>query len=393
MAIDSIIPDDAHPVRATARHGAPRHVAHHDFAPIDRPVLAVDKLTFLGETEIPFGSSFGGLQIGGLSAITHDASNDLYYALSDDRSSDARFYKLTIDLSDGRLSDGDVRFTGVQTLSDMSGERFPANTLDPEGLALRGHHLYLSSEGDASALISPFVDRFTLDGQLAAELPVDNKYTPTADQSTGIRNNLAFEALTVTPNGKQLYVGTEDALLQDGPNADLANGSPSRIIRYDLASGKPDAEYVYRTDPIQQAPDPSDSFATNGLVELLALDNAGHMLALERSFSTGVPGNDIRLYFLSTDGATDVSDLPALQGQTYEPASKTLLLDFNDLGITLDNIEGMAFGPDLPDGSKSLVLVSDDNFSSIQVTQFIALSLDLEQGKGCAGPHAYLWKD
>ena len=55
------------------------------------------------------------------------------------------------------------------------------------------------------------------------------------------------------------------------------------------------------------------------------------------------------------------------------------MLDFDELGITLDNVEGMTFGPDLPDGRRTLVLVSDDNFSETQVTQFLGFGLDLER--------------
>ena len=349
-------------------------------------VTSVGTPEFLGEADIPFTASVNGLQIGGLSALTYDPVHDLYYTLSDDRSSNARFYKVGIDLSDGHLSPGDVQFKAVQTLSTANGQPFAANSLDPEGLTLRGDALYLSSEGDASALINPFVDRIGLDGQVRAELPVAAKYNPTADGSSGIRNNLAFEGLSVTPDGRTLYVGTEDALQQDGPNADLTTGSPSRLIQYDLGTGQPDAEYVYVTDPVQRAPQPAGAFATNGLDEIVALDNAGHLLGLERSFATGQTGDDLRLYFINTNGATDVSGLSSLVGQSYTPVEKTLLLDFNDLGIYIDNLEGMTLGPDLPDGRKSLLLVSDNNFAETQVTQFIALGLNLNTaGQGSSG--------
>jgi hypothetical protein len=37
----------------------------------------------------------------------------------------------------------------------------------------------------------------------------------------------------------------------------------------------------------------------------------------------------------------------------------------------LDTIEGMTLGPKLPDGRQAIVLVSDNNFSHSQVTQFL----------------------
>lgn len=46
-----------------------------------------------------------------------------------------------------------------------------------------------------------------------------------------------------------------------------------------------------------------------------------------------------------------------------------MLLDFSDFNQRIDNIEGMTFGPDFPDGSKSLLFISDDNFNEEQETQ------------------------
>ena len=38
----------------------------------------------------------------------------------------------------------------------------------------------------------------------------------------------------------------------------------------------------------------------------------------------------------------------------------------------------MTFGPPLPDGRQTLVIVSDNNFSAGQFTQFIVLALDTQ---------------
>jgi len=55
---------------------------------------------------------------------------------------------------------------------------------------------------------------------------------------------------------------------------------------------------------------------------------------------------------------------------------KTPLLDLDTLGIPLDNVEGMTLGSDLPDGRRSLLLVSDNNFAPTQFTQFLLFALD-----------------
>jgi len=105
----------------------------------------------------------------------------------------------------------------------------------------------------------------------------------------------------------------------------------------------------------------------NGLVELLALDNLGNYLALERAFAEG-SGFNIRLYRISAGNRADEEQLTTL--------SKKLVLNFNSLGIPLDNLEGMSLGPYLPDGRRSLVVISDNNFSREQFTQILIFALD-----------------
>ncbi|QLH38910.1 MAG: esterase-like activity of phytase family protein [Defluviicoccus sp.] len=335
---------------------------------------------FLGAVILPTGFTFEGTQVGGLSGITYDRANDRYLAISDDRSqvNDARFYELGIDLSGGVLHG--VQFTGVTTLKRPDGTPFPERSLDPEGIALSGDGtLYISSEGDASRLINPFVDHFSLGGKDLSSLPIPAEFLPSADGESGIRNNLAFESLTITPDGRTLFTAVENALIQDGPAASLSNTSPCRIVRYDLKTGQVVAEYIYKTDAIPFAPQHAAEFANNGLVEMLALDNTGTLLALERSYASGV-GNSIRLYEVHTQAASDVSGFEAVHGLSIDAvADKRLLLDLADLGITLDNVEGMTFGPVLEDGRQSLILVSDNNFSQSQKTEVIAIALDVEK--------------
>ena len=123
---------------------------------------------------------------------------------------------------------------------------------------------------------------------------------------------------------------------------------------------------------------PPTAFAVNGLVELLPLNNE-FLIAMERSFSVGVPGtgNSIKLYSVKLPGATNVNGAESLMGSlgSVQPAQKTLLLDLDTLGIPLDNVEGLTLGPKLPDGRQSLVLVSDNNFAASQFTQFLLFAI------------------
>ncbi|MFN6464903.1 MAG: phytase [Nostoc sp. DedVER02] len=372
------------------------------------PNIEFEEQTTFATGFIPSGAagSVNAVQtpLGGLSGVTYDAVNNRYYAISDDRSqvAPARFY--TFNTVDG------VTFTNVTTLKDTNGNFFATNSLDPEGIALTNKGtVFISSEGEvnlgAGRVSNPFIKEFSLTtGEEVRSLLVPSKFLPvvadtnndgvvnTGDtQTLGVYNNLAFESLTITPDQKTLFTATENALSQDGLRASLTSGSPSRILQYNLVTGQPEKEYLYITDAIPEAPNPSTGSADNGLADLLAIDNRGTFLALERSFAQGV-GNTIKIYEVSLQGATDISfydslnNLSAEQLAAIKPAQKRLLLNLNDLNLRtdanhpitgVDNIEGLAFGPKLADGRQSIVLVSDNNFGSTQFTQILTLDADL----------------
>jgi hypothetical protein len=333
-------------------------------------------IEFIGEATFPTGFVYGDTEVGGLSGIDYDSENNSYIAISDDRA-EPRFYELTVDLSDGYLDHGDVSFTGVTTIFDIDGEIFKPYTVDPESIRLSSFPglLYWTSEGDANAGIAPFVRIMTRMGQPVNEFELPEKFVPTAD--SGIRQNLAFENLTFARGEKYLVTATENALIQDGPAASLEAGSPVRVLAMKTNTGEVSQEYIYMTDAIPQEPIPADSFATNGLVELLSIDKDRY-IAVERAFSVGV-GNDIKLYVTSTRGASNVKKRDSIDGKKIKPMKKHLLFDLAELGITLDNIEGITFGPDATDGSKTLILVSDNNFNpNGQFTQFLAFKLTID---------------
>jgi hypothetical protein len=339
------------------------------------------RLDFRGQAIIPTGTSFQGTTIGGLSSMAYDRSRGVYYAISDDPSQfqPARYYTIAIDVSHGSLSNSDVSFRKVTTLLAPDGHPYPPLSLDPEGLGLTcDRKLVITSEGFSDRLIPPFVRLYTLDGRFLRDFPVPSPFQPTADKSAGVRPNLAFESAGISPNCRHLFTATENALYQDGPAATIDNGSPSRIMRYDLRSNRLDRQWAYETDPVAEPPVPATQFSVNGVDDLLPLDDE-HLIAMERSFSVGAPGtgNKIKLYDVSLAGATNVNGAFSLAGRLdrIRFARKHLLLDLDDLGIPLDNVEGITFGPRLPDGRQSLVLVSDNNFAATQFTQFLLFAV------------------
>lgn len=330
------------------------------------PVQA-QSLRYLGQQVVPHGLEYAGTIVGGLSGIDFDPSSHRFFAISDDRSErqPARYYTLELDLAafNTREQPGfdGVRFVGVTTLKTTEGAAHAEGTIDPEAIryAVDGS-LWWVSEGNVKRGIPPAIEEVGAGGTALRQLELPSRFLPVRD--SGVRDNLAFESLAIM--GGRLIVGTENALAQDGPTADLERPSPARLLVFDAASGHAIAEHVYVVDPVS-APGP---FRTNGLVELLA--GEGLLLALERSYTLGV-GFGTRLYRVELAGASDVSGLPALADSNYRPVRKTLLLDLGTLGIDLDNLEGMSWGPRLPNGKRSLILVSDNNFRPAQLTQFL----------------------
>ncbi|NES74572.1 MULTISPECIES: esterase-like activity of phytase family protein [unclassified Okeania] len=337
----------------------------------------IPQVTFLGEVNFPTKLKFKNTEVGGLSAITYNPEKQIFYAISDDRSSKApaRFYTLKIDLEQDKILEETVTFTDVTTLLNETGKPFPALSIDSEGIAFTGETLLVASEGDRKRQIQPFIREFSLTGKQLQNLPIPEKFL--VETNNGVRNNLALESLTITPSQKYLFTATENALVQDGEEPTFSMGSYCRIIRYDLAKGQPETEFLYITEPIATNSNNLGGFSTNGLVDLLALDDT-HLLSLERSFSLGT-GNVIKLFQIDLSDADNIQKIDGLNNQITDisPVQKKLLLDFSTLEIVLDNIEGITFGPKLADGQRSLILVSDNNFNPLQITQILIFSTNL----------------
>lgn len=359
-------------------------------------------IAYLGQQIVPSGTVFAGTTVGGLSGIDYDATGARYFAVSDDRSqfNPARFYILALDLNQFVRSAtpgmAGVSFSSVTTIGKPGGGAFALNTVDPEGLRFDGstNTLYWSNEGQRSGagFQNPTVRAMALDGTHLADFAVPAYYQPSgstlgiAPGDVGIYNNLAFESMTISFDGKTLYTATENALAQDSLPATVANGSRARILSFDIASRAAGAEYAYDVGPVVIGPNPAGAFATNGLTDLLAVGDR-QFIAIERSFAVGaatpgtpVTGNSILLYHVDARNATDIAGIADLTGVAITSATKTLMLDLSSLknddgsALALDNIEGLTLGPAVG-GKQSLLLVSDNNFNGAQFTQIVALQV------------------
>ncbi len=349
----------------------------------------VTTLTLAGQFSIPALRRFPpvmGLPFGGISGLTtRDAGREIY-GISDAQKG-GRIYRFAVDGLGGSLR--------VDTLSVVALSMAPGdNTPDHEGIVLLPDGTFaVSAEGsDREPRLPPAINIYGRHGDFVRRLPVPDKFVPepTGPATHGARGNAGFEGLTLSPDGERLFTATETALIQDGAAATFDAGAQTRIIEYVPRRGtfEPAREFVYGLEPVEKPPFVASSrFFINGLVELLAI-NRTTLLALERGYAQNEANaaqsrNRIRLYRVSLTGATDVSPLESLKGHPeIVPVTKTLLLDLSDvqglsreLAPSLDNFEGLAFGPRLPDGRASLIIVSDDNFSQLQRTWFLLFAI------------------
>lgn len=342
------------------------------------------RLRLIGESRIAHRLQFQGSTVGGLSGMDYDPAGDLYYLISDDSSSinPARFYTARIAL--GMESLGEPELLGVTTLRQADGSPYPSALRggpvpDPEAIRWRAasNTLLWTSEGHAPTNTSPWLRETRPDGSFVREFALPAMFNFQA--GAGPRGNLTLEGLALSPDGGTAWIAMENALLQDGPMPTVqAPGGPCRFTQIDLSSGKALRQIAYLPDAIPRAPVPPTAFADNGVAEILMLD-AERMLVLERAYVTG-SGNSLRLYLIDTGQASDTLELPALRPGAYRPAGKTLLADFSAFTgpgtgprlKQLDNTEGMSWGPVLPNGRRSLMFISDDNFSARQISQWLA---------------------
>jgi hypothetical protein len=349
----------------------------------------VGLLRLIGQVIVPSRFDLQGTTVGGLSSLAYRPDTHTYFLMGDDPSNlqAARFYEAGMVFNESQFPA--VNFTRVVTLKRADGTPFPNaptdrnGTVDPEGLAYNpaSGNLYWSSEGERTpttnppVLVQPFIREMTPNGDHVAEFALPDLLRMKATDN-GPRRNGVFEALTLSADGKQLYASLEEPLHEDGPRADANAGGVVRILKFDLASRTLVAQYAYPIDKVHAAPNPADQFSLNGVVEILPLAD-DKLLVMERSFAYGAtPDFAVKLYEADLSGATDVSNLPALAGATYTPATKKRVLDVGSTGVSrVDNLEGMTFGPALPNGKRSLVLVSDNNFNPLQLTQFLAFEV------------------
>lgn len=359
---------------------------------------ALPRFRLLGEVRWDVATQYGGVPVGGLSSIDWDAARGEYLLVSDDRSEHgpARFYSARMEYNAHGLQR--VWLTDMQPLL-CPGQHAYANArlakpgmAVPDAEALRmipnTDRVLWTSEGDFARGFGPELIEMRRDGTWLRDWPLPDmlRLPPPHDQAVreahpqGPRGGLTLEGMALSPDARTLWLSMEGPLLQDGvmPSPGHA-GAPVRITAFDVPTRKAVRQITYQPDAVSASVQWLRPRAINGVSDILA-DGPDHLLVLERSFSVdegwGARLYRIALHHPSTDNAaTDVLRMPRLIDGQYRTAPKQLVLDFAKLGLrSVDNLEGMTWGPPLASGERVLLLVSDNNFNPAEVTQFIALA-------------------
>ena len=305
----------------------------------------------------------------------------------------------------------DTRFLTAHANTHFVGDSSALDIrFDPEGVALsRSGSFFISDE------YGPYIHEFNRQGHLLQRIAVPETFlianpTGTVDSAgnsfelypsfnvSGRQANRGMEGLAITPDGRYLIGIMQNALIQDnGLNSSTPpgrRGLNNRILKIDLKTGQT-WEYVYVVDAINQG---------RGVNDLLAI-NDHQLLAVERDNRSLVPTppnaaetpNLKRIYKIDLRGATDVSDIAVLPQTGAElstlfnpdivPVTKTLFIDLLDASykvsatqtikdVIAEKIEGLAWGPDLPDGRHVLYVVSDNDLFPGRPTQIYAFAIN-----------------
>lgn len=262
-----------------------------------------------------------------------------------------------------------------------------SDRLDPEGIRVAPDGtFYISDE------YGPYIFQFNRQGHLLRRLEVPSKFAianPDADPNEELLGNMAgrqanrgMEGLAISPDGSTLFGIMQNALLQDhglNPPSTDRLGLNNRILKVDLATGETH-EYVYVLDAINRG---------QGVCEILAI-NDHEFLVVERDNRSNLqspPQAPTRktIYKIDLTGATDVSGIDSLPAGALPagitPVSKTLFINLLDADLNLaatipEKIEGLAWGPDLPDGRHVLYVISDNDLNPALATQIYAFAIE-----------------
>ncbi|MFD9740386.1 esterase-like activity of phytase family protein, partial [Umezawaea sp. NPDC059074] len=307
------------------------------------------EFSLIGEHRLSGRTRYQDTRVGGFTGLDYDPATGDFRLLSDDRTN-ARFYTGRIDLSGAHCARPTT--TGVSKLKQANGKQFPG--VDPQALrfdAATGEVLWADAgRRSPASLVDPAVRVARPNGSFVSQYATPD-VLKVGTAGVGPKSGQSLSGLALTGDGQAVLSAVRGPLLQDG--------DATRLTLQDRATGELLVQFAYRPDAV----------AGNGIGEIL-LAGDSRFLVLEQAGA-----NSAKLYEIDfAAGATNVGEFPALAGVDYLPIAKRLVLDLSQLGLgSVDDIEGVTWGPTLPSGERTLVFVSDNGLDAAKSTQFIAV--------------------
>jgi hypothetical protein len=189
-----------------------------------------------------------------------------------------------------------------------------------------------------------------------------------------MQTNKGLESLGVPEKNKNvIFTAPEAPLIQDI----LSSHRIVRIVKIsknENGNFENEKEYAYTMENI----------ADNGISDILPIDE-NKLLVLERRYDAKLNKVFASIYEVDLLGANEVTDIASFKEEAIAKrpipiVNRKLIVNLDDIVSSLpagfrrlENVEGMTLGPRLPNGSRSLVIVTDNNFNDKQMNQILVL--------------------
>ncbi|MBS0206033.1 MAG: esterase-like activity of phytase family protein [Planctomycetes bacterium] len=376
--------------------------------------LAAAEPRFIGKVEVPTtlsdksgeqGTLEGGIpanQWGGFgSGIAYMGRGDRFAVISDRGPADGatayrcRYHVVDISVDETSPRPVNVSLRETHLLTDRLNRHLIGSlgalpdAGDPRGVRFDPEGIRVTSNG--TLLISdeygPSIGEFLPSGRQIGQIDIPSRYTvrhPSADpnaelppsNTSGRQPNRGLECLAISPDDSTIYALLQSPLIQDGAldEAKKRIGTNVRLLEIRRATGAT-REFLYQLDQ-----------PSNGCHEIEYLA-PGRLLVIERDSKLGTDAAVKKIFEINLRQATDISRIESLPAtgtpNDVTPVSKSVLIDLLDPQWNLagadfpEKIEGIAIGPRLADGSRLLIITSDNDFLPIP-TQIYSFAIRVE---------------
>lgn len=334
------------------------------------------QLHFLNEYIVKDSLLIDNTVIGGISGI--DYHENQYYMVVDDAKK-PRVIIGGIQIEEDSIKS--INFKKVIKL-DNTNSFSKQNALDLESIFISNNKINLVSEGAINIGKNPTIFAVDMKGEFQKEFNIPSYFK--ANSKAEPKHNAVFEGSSKSFDKKGFWVAMEGVLAADGEEATFhKTQSPIRITYFDNQTKKATKQFAYQLEKIDNPA--KGNINLNGVTAILEYQK-NHFFIVERIYQSGYGtlGNTIRIFKATIkEESTNTLSIKSLKKEAYIPLKKELVFDFKNVqhkltDTIIDNIEGITLGPNLSNGNRSLILVSDDNFQVYgkQLNQFLLLEID-----------------